>query len=113
MFPEQFNFLPKTYLLRTDYDEFLKDKKKYKYWIIKPVDSARGKGIRVVSSDEKIRYDKGQFRSCFPNFSGILVSQYIANPHLIKGYKYDIRFYVLVTCVDPLKVKINFILSVA
>ena len=32
------------------------------------------------------------------------MSQYIANPHLIKGYKYDIRFYVLVTGVDPLKV---------
>lgn len=60
MFPEEFNFLPKTYLLRTDYDEFLKDKKKYKYWIIKPVDSARGKGIRVISSDEKIKYDKGR-----------------------------------------------------
>ena len=40
-------------------------------------------------------------------FVGLLVSQYIAKPHLIKGYKYDIRLYVLVSGVDPLKVKIE------
>jgi hypothetical protein len=32
------------------------------------------------------------------------VSEYIANPHLIRGYKYDIRVYACVTCLDPLRV---------
>lgn len=34
----------------------------------------------------------------------ILVSEYIANPHLINGLKYDLRVYVLVTSYDPLRI---------
>ena len=34
----------------------------------------------------------------------ILVSEYIANPHLINNFKYDLRVYVLVTSYDPLKI---------
>jgi len=33
---------------------------------------------------------------------GFVISEYISNPHLIKGYKYDLRCYVLVTSYDPL-----------
>lgn len=36
-----------------------------------------------------------------------LASQYIANPHLIKGHKYDLRVYALVTCLDPLRVGVT------
>ncbi len=34
----------------------------------------------------------------------ILVSEYIANPHLINNFKYDLRIYVLVSSYDPLRI---------
>ena len=33
-----------------------------------------------------------------------MVSRYISNPHIINGYKYDLRLYVLVTSFDPLRI---------
>lgn len=36
------------------------------------------------------------------NVKNYLVSKYVSKPHLIKGYKYDMRIYVLVTSYDPL-----------
>ena len=33
-----------------------------------------------------------------------MVSQYVSNPHLIDGFKYDMRIYALVSCFDPLKI---------
>jgi len=36
--------------------------------------------------------------------SGYLVSKYVSKPHTLKGFKYDLRIYVLVTCFDPLRV---------
>ena len=35
---------------------------------------------------------------------GYLISEYIKNPHLINGLKYDLRLYVIVTSYDPLKI---------
>lgn len=35
-----------------------------------------------------------------------VISKYISNPLLLNSYKFDIRLYVLVTSIDPLKVYI-------
>lgn len=34
----------------------------------------------------------------------IVAQHYLPKPHLINGFKYDMRIYVLVLCVDPLRV---------
>lgn len=38
------------------------------------------------------------------NKKGFVISEYLANPHLIDGLKYDLRIYALVTSYDPLQV---------
>ena len=37
-------------------------------------------------------------------FSNHVACKYISKPHLINGYKYDLRVYVLVSSFDPLRV---------
>ena len=98
-FPELFDFLPLTFLLRNSYDAFLKHRHSRDFWILKPVDAARGEGIRVLAKTEPVKQNPSSFF-----LSDYLVSEYIPNPHLIKGYKYDIRVYACVTCLDPLRV---------
>lgn len=95
MYGEDYGFCPNTYLLPEDLDRFLRDREEHpkQLWIKKPVASACGRGIRVLSNKSKLRRKHGY-----------LVSAYISNPHLINGLKYDLRLYVCVTCYDPLRI---------
>ena len=34
------------------------------------------------------------------------MSEYVANPLLLNGYKFDMRIYVVITCINPLKIYI-------
>jgi hypothetical protein len=60
-------------------------------WIVKPPMGVAGKGIQVIDSAAGV--PKGW----------VVVSEYIMRPLLIKGYKFDLRVYVLVTSLDPLR----------
>lgn len=98
-FPNEYNFVPNTYLLGADYQRFLTAREgadSKTLWIMKPCASACGRGIKLVSKRSKIKKN--------PHF---LVSEYISNPHLINGLKYDLRLYVLVSCYDPLKIYLH------
>ena len=63
--------------------------------IVKPHNELKGQGIKIVDKSGYIPYR-----------SSLVVSEYIPNPHLIEGYKYDMRVYVLVTSYNPLQVYI-------
>ena len=95
VFGEEYSFCPNTYLLPDDYDRFLRDREEHpkQLWIYKPVASACGRGIRVLSNKSKVRRKHGY-----------LISSYISNPHLINGLKYDLRLYVCVSSYDPLRI---------
>ncbi len=62
-------------------------------YILKPVASSCGRGIKVIGKKTKIN-----------GRDGYLASKYVSKPHLINGYKYDLRVYVLVSSYDPLKI---------
>ena len=103
LFPSDYNFMVKTFIFPYDAKKFevhkntsISPQTKKKLWIFKPSASSWGRGIKVIDSKTEIP----------ENSKGFLISEYIQNPHLIKGFKYDLRIYVLVTNFDPLTVYI-------
>ena len=94
---EEFNFLPRTFCLPQDAKLLRKvwEKRGVKAkWIIKPPAMARGTGIKVINKWNQI--PKGQ--------QPLVVQRYIARPHLINNTKYDLRIYVLMTSLNPLRI---------
>jgi len=63
---------------------------------MKPCASACGRGIKLVGKKTKVKKIKNY-----------LISEYINNPHLIDGRKYDLRLYVVITSYDPLRIYLH------
>merc|ERR1711935_774164 len=70
------------------------------YWIIKPSSSSQGKGIFITNSFAEVISTNNQKES----LTSCVASHYISNPLLIDSLKFDLRVYVAVTGVHPLKV---------
>lgn len=88
-----FDFVPETYVLPEQVDEFLECYEKAKCtWIVKPNASSRGRGIFMLRDLSEL-----------PLEETVVVSRYVDNPLLIQGLKFDLRVYVLVTAFEPLK----------
>jgi hypothetical protein len=64
-------------------------------WISKPGGGARGEGIRVINEMPA------------PSITRRIVQRYIPNPLLIGGLKFDLRFYVAVMSLDPLRIYVH------
>ena len=110
LYKDDYNYVPETYILPDDANEFLD---KYKNiisnlstaktkFIVKPVGLSRGRGIHILNN-------KSEFKSICKasevrHGKNYLVSKYISKPHLINDKKYDLRIYVLITSLYPLKI---------
>lgn len=64
-------------------------------WIIKPSAAACGRGIFITNNTHEA-IERSRLMEC------AVVSQYISNPLLIDGLKFDLRLYVVVVSFYPL-----------
>jgi len=90
---EAFDFVPKTFVLPEQVQEFLEVyNSQGGLWIVKPHASSRGRGIFVLRDVADLPLNEVS-----------VVSQYVEKPLLIQGLKFDLRVYVLVTSYEPLR----------
>lgn len=100
-FGKSFDFVPKTYLLPQELALLLRDsdqrRQQNRYYIVKPNGSSQGKGIYITDNIQQV---------ASKNMTGMLASEYVSNPLLINGLKFDLRIYVLITSFNPLRIYI-------
>lgn len=86
-----------TFLLPNDYLELKcynmnRKEGKAQTFIVKPEASCQGRGIYLTRNIEKIKNER------------CVVQRYLHKPFLLDELKFDLRIYVLLTGVDPLRI---------
>ena len=95
VFPKEFSFFPKTWLIPAEYSDLVLqfNSKKKKVFIVKPEASCQGRGIFLTKRVDDFSLD-----------DRYVVQEYLHRPFLIEGLKFDLRIYVLLAGCDPLRV---------
>ncbi|EAR97536.2 tubulin-tyrosine ligase family protein (macronuclear) [Tetrahymena thermophila SB210] len=93
----EYSFFPKTWTLPLQFEDFKRYneniKTKKPYYIVKPESSCQGRGIYLTKKVENFSYN-----------DHCVIQEYIKNPFLIDGLKFDFRIYVLIKNINPLKI---------
>ena len=97
-YPKEYSFFPRTWILPSEMADFRTQfdsngiALNNKIFIVKPDAGCQGKGIFLTKTLDNISPTEP------------LVAQiYIKKPLLIDGFKFDLRIYVLITSVKPLR----------
>lgn len=96
-FPHEYSFYPRTWVLPLEWgafkSEFDANGKTTRTFIVKPDSGCQGRGIFLTQDLERVDAMESQ-----------VAQLYVQRPLLIEGFKFDLRLYVLVTSVIPLRV---------
>ncbi|KAK2949489.1 putative Replication protein A 70 kDa DNA-binding subunit [Blattamonas nauphoetae] len=98
-YPKDYQFVPQSWILPHDYfalEQYILANSKCRTLIVKPDASCQGRGIFLTR----------RLSDLSPN-DDCVVQQYLTNPHLINGLKYDLRLYVLVASSNPLRMYLH------
>lgn len=101
-FPSYFEFYPHTYLLPLDFPEFQREHSficgrtaTAPTWVIKPKSGCCGKGIQFLQTIQEV--EAVNYQS---------VAQLLVKPFLLEEKKFDFRFFILISNLDPYTVLI-------
>ncbi|KAG9354237.1 hypothetical protein JZ751_012361 [Albula glossodonta] len=108
LFPEEYNFYPRSWILPEEYQLFAtqirlakdNDSSLKPTFIVKPDGGSQGDGIYLIRDPADLRMISGA------HCKHAVVQEYIQKPLLIDKLKFDIRLYVLVKSLDPLEIYI-------
>ena len=96
-FNNDYNYMPETYYYPKDKEFIYRKFKNYRLnlndlWLVKPTNDYGGHGIKILESLTKI--ERNQY----------MITKYITNLDLANNKKYDLRLYVLITGLRPLRI---------
>ena len=97
LFNDDYNYMPETYIYPLD-NLLIKNKfKTYEFnisdiWLVKKNDASEGSGIFILKSLNEIKYQN------------YIITKFVQNLHLVNNKKYDLRLYVLITGLKPLRI---------
>ncbi|XP_042336141.1 tubulin polyglutamylase TTLL11 isoform X2 [Sceloporus undulatus] len=106
LFPEEYNFYPRSWILPEEFAIFLAEVHMIKdtnpswrpTFIVKPDGGCQGDGIYLIKDPGDVRMT-GNLQT-----RPAVVQEYMSKPFLIDKLKFDIRLYVLLKSLDPLEV---------
>ena len=97
LFYYDYNYMPETYvypeqniLIHNKFKNYKIDLKDL--WLVKPSNKCSGQGIIILNSLDDI------------SLKEYVLTKYITNVNLINGKKYDLRLYVLISGLKPLRI---------
>ena len=95
-YPHEYSFIPKQFIIPDQYDEFMEELSVTdKTWIVKPDEGSLGVGIQIIKPGDKIEVPKDS-----------AVAQEYIDSYLLDNTKFDLRIYVLVSSIKPLKIHV-------
>jgi len=91
-FPEEYCFLPETWNLPEEFAQVTR-RLDCPTFIVKPSAKCQGKGIYLLKDLQQLSHAQ-QY----------IIQEYIEDPCLLNGLKFDFRIYCLVSACDPLRI---------